>query len=489
MELDPADIQQFGQTYQAFMEAMSKVSSGGALELTGLGERVRAFLQADLDTIDPITHYFPPHHAVDLDVALSAMLERYESVLTGVSGTHKLAVDSFNELLTRSHFGNFIPGPVSYQRQATGPDEERRVVTLGIGLIMVATTPLVYLHRSAERRYGREQVSLDIICGDATIADEFVDQLRALMAKHSLLRGKIISFAGNDFDYHDPGAGMTFLERPSVSADDVVLPDGVLDRITRHVIGIGERRDLLQAAKQHLKRGVLLYGPPGTGKTHIIRHLLSISEGTTAVLLSGRTLGMINTAAQLAKTIQPAIIVLEDCDLVAEHRGGTSNAALFETLEAMDGLTTDGDVTFILTTNRVDLLEQALVERPGRVDLAVEIAKPDRAGRVRLLNLYAAELIKDGLLSPDVIDATADRTEGVTASFSKELIRRCVLNAAQRGERPGDADLVKAVDEMHSDSERLTRILLGAQDDRDSAPPFDALDSGDASGPGLRFRT
>ena len=123
--------------------------------------------------------------------------------------------------------------------------------------------------------------------------------------------------------------------------------------------------DALRAAGQHLKRGVLLYGPPGTGKTHLVRHLLSQTEGTTAVLLSGRTLDLLNIATTLARPVQPAIVVLEDCDLVAEHRGGRTNAALFETLEAMDGLAADADITFILTTNRADLLERALVERPG----------------------------------------------------------------------------------------------------------------------------
>ena len=155
--------------------------------------------------------------------------------------------------------------------------------------------------------------------------------------------------------------------------------------------------------------------------------------------------------------------MLEDCDLVAEHRGGDSNAALFETLEAMDGLAGDADVTFVLTTNRADLLERALVERPGRVDLAVEIAKPDLEGRQRLFALYGARLVEDGQLSSEALGAAAARTEGVTASFSKEAIRRTVINAAQAGRAPGDEDLGRALDEMLSDAEALTRTLLGGE--------------------------
>ena len=70
----------------------------------------------------------------------------------------------------------------------------------------------------------------------------------------------------------------------------MILPDRVLYQIVAHVVGIGQHSETLLAAGQHLKRGVLLYGPPGTGKTHIIRHLITRTPGTTVVLLSGRTL-------------------------------------------------------------------------------------------------------------------------------------------------------------------------------------------------------
>jgi ATP-dependent 26S proteasome regulatory subunit len=284
------------------------------------------------------------------------------------------------------------------------------------------------------------------------------------MAELSLLRGQVISFALDRFDYHDSGTVLTFLRRPEVGADQIVLPEGVRERVTRHVVGIGQRRDALRAAGQHLKRGVLLYGPPGTGKTHLVRHLLTETPGTTAVLLSGRTLNLLHDATTLARAAQPAIIVLEDCDLVAEHRGRETNAALFETLEAMDGLAADADITFILTTNRVDLLERALVERPGRVDLAVEITKPNLEARERLFRLYAAELLAAGQLSEAAVHTAAARTEGVTASFTKELIRRVVINAAQQDRTPTDPDVSHALDEMLSDAETLTRTLLGGED-------------------------
>ena len=265
---------------------------------------------------------------------------------------------------------------------------------------------------------------------------------------------------------------MTFVERPRLAETDVILPVGLLDRISHHVLGIAQQRERLRAHGQHLKRGVLLYGPPGTGKTHTMRYLLSASPGTTAVLLSGGALQHIQAAAKVARAHQPAIVVLEDCDLIADDRSmgmGGPKPLLFEVLDALDGLDSDADVAFLLTTNRVADLERALAQRPGRVDLAVEIPLPDRAGRLELLRLYAR-----GLFTEEGLGAATERSAGTTASFAKELVRRAVLRAALEDAEPVDEHLTGALDDLLSDTESLTRSLLGvdsAEGHRGQLPP------------------
>ena len=142
-------------------------------------------------------------------------------------------------------------------------------------------------------------------------------------------------------------------------------------------------REALLAAGQHLKRGLLLYGPPGTGKTHTTRYLLGQMSGYTRLVLTGRSLVAVGGVTDLARALLPAVVVLEDVDLVAEERshGPASSPVLFDLLDAMDGAAPDADLLFLLTTNRADLLEPALAARPGRVDVAVEIALPDAPAR------------------------------------------------------------------------------------------------------------
>ena len=460
MQVVDPEIAEFARSFRTLANEVHRLVPEED-ELSEVGRHVQSFLGVPLPEVEPVSETFPQHQVVDLDLALESLITEYAGARRGIGGNHRNHVDSFVEFLGGGM--RFGLGAVAYERRPTGPGSDRRVVSFGLGEVRIDGVPLVWLQRAASPQYGHERYSLELLCPDRDVTDQFLTRVHQRMAQLSILRGQVISFAADDFSYHAAGAGLNFLGRPEVTAAEVILPEGVRERVVRHVVGIGEQREVLRQAGQHLKRGVLLYGPPGTGKTHLVRHLLSQTSGTTAVLLSGRTLGLLNDATALARAAQPAIVVLEDCDLVAEHRGGETNAALFETLEAMDGLAADADITFILTTNRADLLERALVERPGRVDLAVEIAKPDHEGRERLFRLYAADLLAAGQLSERAVHTAAARTEGVTASFTKELIRRCVLNAALAGRAPEDADVSHALDEMLSDAESLTRTLLGGE--------------------------
>src|SRR6185312_17026032 len=100
------------------------------------------------------------------------------------------------------------------------------------------------------------------------------------------------------------------------------------------------------------------------------------------------------SVAALARDLHPAVVVLEDVDLVAEDRsfGPAASPVLFDLLDAMDGGAPDADLLFLLTTNRADLLEPALAARPGRVDVAVEIALPAAPAREQLLTLYGRKV-------------------------------------------------------------------------------------------------
>jgi len=205
-----------------------------------------------------------------------------------------------------------------------------------------------------------------------------------------------------------------------------------------------------------------------------LRYLISRLTDTTVVMLSGNALQFIAPAVSIARALQPALVIVEDVDLIAEDRGmhPGQHPLLFQLLNEMDGLAEDADVTFLLTTNRADLLEPALAQRPGRVDQAVELPLPDADGRSRLLALYKGNL----QLQLAGVEPIVAETDGVTASFFKELLRRAALVSAERAGADGhgalavgDGELRAALDQLLSERNRLTRVLLGAG--HDAHPP------------------
>jgi hypothetical protein len=361
-------------------------------------------------------------------------------------------------------------GNVATEALPAGPGGvTRSCVQCGLYFITDADGAAVLLVRGPEEHSANDDVNVEVASVRPGRAQEIADEIRRLSLEHNVFRGHVIAFRDEVFDHHR-GALLSFVDRPQVARDEVILPPEILDGIERQVLGVARHASRLLASGQHLRRGVLLYGVPGTGKTHTLRYLLGRLPGVTAVLLSGRALGMISAACSVARALQPSVVVVEDVDLIAEERGHHlgENPLLFELLNEMDGLGQDIDVTFLLTTNRPDLLEEALAARPGRVDHAAGLPVPDAQARGRLIRLYQGGLELD-LSDPDAVIA---RTAGVTASFIKELLRRAALQAADEdgdedGEQAGtpllvtDAHMTAALDQLLDTRSAMTAILLG----------------------------
>ncbi len=364
-------------------------------------------------------------------------------------------------------------GAVAMARLASGPNGATRACArCGLYLVSEGEARLALLLREGDRHSGREQTTVEVLCADSDRAGAALAEIRQLALEHSVFRGQVLSFGGEMFGPRD--SPLAFHERPTLAKENLVLPDEVLEAVESQVVGVARHRNRLVDSGQHLKRGVLLHGPPGTGKTHTLRYLMSRLPEATVVMLSGNALRFIAEAVSIARALQPALVIVEDVDLIAEERGMQPgrHPLLFQLLNEVDGLAEDADVTFLLTTNRADLLEPALAQRPGRVDQAVELPLPDAEGRRRLLSLYRGNLDLQ-LADTEPIIAM---TEGVTASFFKELMRRAALVSAEQADGDadgvlavGDAELRNALDQLLAQRNQLTRVLLGAG--RDPDPP------------------
>ncbi|MGH9129384.1 MAG: AAA family ATPase [Acidimicrobiales bacterium] len=433
-------------------------------------ELLRPHLGRDPRELPVLGVGFLPHDHPNLQLALDAYMAGpgRETKVIGILGArmhHDLG------LSTVLAVPMFRPGPVDLVERPVGVDEVLACVRAGLYLVSDGGSRYAVMVCNQEGPRGPE-VRVEVLATERQQAAATLDELRRLMGEHNVYRGKVVSLGNGDMRRGMPGLGVTFHTLPQLSRGDIVLADGVLQRVERHTIGIALHREVLLAGRRHLKRGLLLHGPPGTGKTLTVMYLLAQMPERTTLLLSGKGMGAVGASCALARQLQPATVVLEDVDLVAEDRGHFpgSNPLLFELLDEMDGLAEDADVIFLLTTNRADLLEPALAARPGRVDQAVDVALPDATCRQRLLELYARGLAMDVEDWAPVVEAT----DGVSASFIKELLREAALVSAEAGDSVVTAAHVQsALQELTVAGGALTAALLGAGGDRapTSGPP------------------
>lgn len=451
----------FGRRFQQFLGELDDRLP--AREPSELLRRLAEHVGRPPDGLPVVTESLPAYQHANVQTALDAYLaDRHEAELFGIGGSGREHY-RFSELINRAERHRvYDVGAVDYVSLPVGVDEERVCVRFGVYLITDGADRLAVLLRLADHPYPA--VQLEVLAADAESARRFLAAIREAMRRHNLFRGKVLSVEPHEFG---EGIGpVRFHVRPEVARADVILPDGALEIIERQVIGVATHRDRLRAAGHQLKRGVLLFGPPGSGKTHTVRYLMSRLPEVTVVVVTGLGLHHVREACALARLVAPTIVVVEDVDLIAEERGlspALNNPLLFQILNEMDGVDGDSDVAFLLTTNRVDVVEPALAQRPGRVDLAVEVPLPDAPARRRLLALYGPHLA----LGADEAAAIVAETEGVTASFFAELARRAELLAATEGAGPaGPAAVRAALAELRASQEALERAA-GWDDEED----------------------
>ncbi|MGH2843641.1 MAG: AAA family ATPase, partial [Solirubrobacteraceae bacterium] len=473
MSASDAEAREFAAAFRAFLEWLHGPIAG---ERDEVAELVQGFLGREGSERSVVTRSMPVFEHVNLQTSLDAWSSergREVSVQGLMLPPHHGGVTLQQLVFGAGHHGLRLSPPPLVDL-ANGPDST--LACLRLGLLMVSDELGRYLLMVNGPNEHDPSLGLEI-------AGLEVQQAQAVHARLEQLRRQLNVYRGHVLDISvDPMGGvvLAFGPTPATAREDVVLPEPVLARVERHALGVATHRDALLAAGQHLKRGLLLYGPPGTGKTHTTRYLVGRMAGYTRLILTGRALHAIGSAAELARDLQPGVVVLEDVDLIAEDRsfGRGASPVLFDLLDAMDGAAPDADLLFVLTTNRADLLEPALAARPGRVDVAVEINLPDAEARQRLLALYGRSLPLrlDEAETRDVVE----RTDGVTASFLKELLRRAMLETLQE-DMPEPVvtatQVSRALADLLDSTQALTRSLLGVGNDPGSLPAGGGLGS------------
>jgi DNA polymerase III delta prime subunit len=504
------EVLEFAAEFRRFLDWV-RSSAAGADRHNEVSALVRGFLGPDGVEHSVVNRDLPPFEHVNLQTAINAWLTRpgRTAEIRGISVPPHYGGLTLQQLVAQDGLPPVRLTAPALADLPNGPGST--LACLKLAVLLITDEPLGgspggrYVVMIQAQSEHRPVIEVEVAGLPVAAAQSLLAELDRLRAELNVYRGHLLDVSLSAMG----GISLAFSDPPGLVREDVVLPATVLARVERHALGVAAHRDALLAAGQHLKRGLLLYGPPGTGKTHTTRYLLGQMNDYTRLVLTGRSLVAVGQVADLARALVPAVVVLEDVDLVAQERsmGPASSPVLFDLLDAMDGAAPDADVLFLLTTNRADLLESALAARPGRVDVAVEIALPDAPARQRLLALYSRGVPM--ALTADEVTAAVERTDGTTASFIKELIRRSVLEAlhdnpprqvpAAGAPEPGSAaagtpasgspaltavtgaHLTRALDDLLDTAQAVTRTLLGVGVNPEDLPAGGALAAGPAA--------
>src|SRR6056300_1685023 len=274
------------------------------------------------------------------------------------------------------------------------------------------------------------------------------------------------------------GGGMG-MPNPFLKSADFAMEENVETRFT-DVEGIDSAKYELEEIVDFLKnplrysgsgakipRGALLSGSPGTGKTLLARAIagessvpfIQCSAASFVEMLVGVGAKRVRELFQQARENQPCIVFIDEIDAVGKKRGGGNmpsnderEQTINQLLTEMDGFDNETGIVVIAATNRIDILDDALL-RPGRFDRKIQVSLPSVKGRLKILGVHA----RGKKFAPDVrLKTIAKQTTGFSGADLANFLNECAIRAVKDGDGTITNDITENV---------YQRIVVGAKGD------------------------
>jgi len=257
--------------------------------------------------------------------------------------------------------------------------------------------------------------------------------------------------------------GMELVESPQETYSDIGGLDAQINEIIEAVELPLKRPELFLKIGIDPPKGVLLHGPPGTGKTLLAKavahetnaHFMRVVGSELVQKYIGEGARLVRELFDLARKKSPTIIFIDEIDAIGASRTEANTSGdrevqrtLMQLLAGMDGFDNRGDVKIVGATNRIDILDRALL-RPGRFDRIIEIPLPDETGRLSILKVHCRALTIDE--NVDLVEV-AKQTEGKNGADLRAICMEAGMFAIRK-ERPAitQEDFLAAITKIRLD--------------------------------------
>jgi len=417
-------------------------------------EKIREiFTQAEENSpsiifIDEIDSIAPKRDEVSGEVE-KRIVSQLLTLMDGIKSRGKVVVvaatnrpDSIDPALRR-------PGRFDREIEIGIPDDNGRSEILSIHTRGMPIDEKVDLQQISKTTHGFVGADLEVLSKEAAMRS-----LRRILPEIDLDEDKIstealqkIQITGEDFrdalkDVRPSALREVQIQIPNISWDDVGGLESLKEELKEAVEWPIKHKEAFDYADVETPKGILLHGPPGTGKTLIAKALAKMTESNFISIKGPELLSKwvgesekgVREIFRKARQAAPCIIFLDEVDALVPRRGtGSSDSHVTESvvsqiLTEIDGLEELHNVLIIGATNRLDIVDEALL-RPGRFDRVIEVPNPDQKGRRHILEIHT----KKKPLSSDVrIDRIADLTSGFNGAEIGAVANRAAVSALKR---------------------------------------------------------
>ena len=417
-------------------------------------ERIREiFTQAEENApsiifIDEIDSIAPKRDEVSGELE-KRIVSQLLTLMDGMKSRGKVVViaatnrpDSIDPALRR-------PGRFDREIEIGIPDDEGRLQILNIHTRGMPLDTDVNIKQIAKTTHGFVGADLEVLCKEAAMRS-----LRRILPEINLEEEKVskevlqkIKITKNDFtdalkEVRPSALREVLVQIPDVSWDDVGGLDELKEELQEAIEWPLKHKEAFEYAHVKPPKGVLLYGPPGTGKTLIAKAVAKTTESNFISIKGPELLSKwvgesekgVREIFRKARMAAPCIIFLDEVDALVPKRGsGGSNSHVTENivsqiLTEIDGLEELNNVLIIGATNRLDIVDPALL-RPGRFDRVIEVPNPDIKGIEMIFKIHT----KDKPLSEDVdLKKITELSKGFSGAEIEEVCNRASLCGVKR---------------------------------------------------------